>query len=299
MLRRARWGWLTLALLAAWPAAAGPLAERLRERWQIGQAEARAAGLPDGVRMLSALRYGDDPAETLDAYLPAQPQHAPVLFMVHGGAWRLGDKGAPAVFLHKVQRWAPQGVIVLSVNYPLLPHAAPRQQAQSLARALAFVQHQAPRWGGDPARLVLMGHSAGAHLIALLNADASLAHQAGAQAWRGAVALDSAALDVPAIMQRPHPRFYDDAFGAQPADWRALSPLHQQTAATPPILLVCSSRRADACAQAHAYADAAHALGARAQVLPQDLSHQEINAQLGLDNAYTRQVEAFLRDISR
>ena len=42
MLRRARWGWLTLALLAAWPAAAGPLAERLRERWQIGQAEARA-----------------------------------------------------------------------------------------------------------------------------------------------------------------------------------------------------------------------------------------------------------------
>ena len=72
MLRLARWGWLTLALLAAWPAAAGPLAERLRERWQIGQAEARAAGLPDGVRMLSALRYGDDPAETLDAYLPAQ-----------------------------------------------------------------------------------------------------------------------------------------------------------------------------------------------------------------------------------
>ena len=65
MLRLARWGWLTLALLAAWPAAAGPLAERLRERWQIGQAEARAAGLPDGVRMLSALRYGDDPAETL------------------------------------------------------------------------------------------------------------------------------------------------------------------------------------------------------------------------------------------
>ena len=56
---------------------------------------------------------------------------------------------------------------------------------------------------------------------------------------------------------------------------------------------------ADACAQAHTYADAAHALGARAQVLPQDLSHQEINAQLGLDNAYTRQVEAFLRDISR
>jgi acetyl esterase/lipase len=219
--------------------------------------------------------------------------------MVHGGAWRLGDKGAPAVFVNKVQRWVPQGVIVLSVNYPLLPQATPRQQAQSLARALAFVQRQAPRWGGAPARLVLMGHSAGAHLIALLNADASLAHQAGAQAWRGAVALDSAALDVPAIMQRPHPRFYDDAFGAQPADWRALSPLHQQTAATPPILLVCSSRRADACAQAHAYADAAHALGARAQVLPQDLSHQEINAQLGLDNAYTRQVEAFLRDISR
>ena len=125
MLRLARWGWLTLALLAAWPAAAGPLAERLRERWQAGQAEARAAGLPDGVRMLSALRYGDDPAETLDAYLPAQPQHAPLVLMVHGGGWRLGDKGAPAVFLHKVQRWAPQGVIVLSVNYPLLPHAAP------------------------------------------------------------------------------------------------------------------------------------------------------------------------------
>lgn len=64
---------LVLALLAVLPAHAGPLADRFREHWPAGQAEACSAGLPDGVHTLSAVRYGDDSAETLDVYAAFLP----------------------------------------------------------------------------------------------------------------------------------------------------------------------------------------------------------------------------------
>ena len=90
-----------------------------------------------------------------------------------------------------------------------------------------------------------MGHSAGAHLVALVNASPALARQADVpRPWLGAVALDSAALDVPALMgQRRVPKLYQDAFGADPAYWRSTSPQQQLTRNALPMLLVCASQR--------------------------------------------------------
>ena len=140
-----------------------------------------------------------------------------------------------------------------------------------------------------------MGHSAGAHLVAVLNARAPQALREGAWPWLGTVVLDSAVMNVPAYMRAPHMPLYDDAFGADPAYWRLLSPLHQWTAGAPPVQMVCSTERADQpCHQADALARHVHSLGGRAEVLPQDLSHGEINAQLGLESPYTRAVEAFM-----
>lgn len=266
---------LLYGLLLAQPLAAGPLRDAPRE-----------------------IAYGDDPRQRLDLYLPQEQGPAPLLWMVHGGAWRMGDKRNAGVVENKVARWRPRGFALVSVNYRLLPGASIAEQLDDLRLALRATQRQAAKWGIDTTQLVLLGHSAGAHLVALLQADPAANAGAGIAPWLGSVLLDSAALDLPAIMGRPHYRFYDRAFGSDPLDWRQLSPIHRLKPGTPPLLAVCSSLRPDGpCEQAEAYARAIGQLGGRAEVLPQPLSHKAINHELGLDNAYTRRVEAFLASL--
>lgn len=244
--------------------------------------------------LIRDLPYGADPLQRIDVYLPQQASAAPVLFLVHGGGWRTGDKAMDNVVANKVAYWLPKGYIVVSANYRLLPQANPLEQAQDIAAALSFAQAQASSWGGDPARFVLIGHSAGAHLVALLAADPSIAARQGARPWLGTIALDSAALDVAQIMRGPHLPLYDDAFAADPKFWQAASPIDQLHASGGPMLLVCSSRRADSCPAADQFASKAAPLGRQAEVLPIDLGHTEINQQLGLPGPYTGAVASFL-----
>lgn len=276
--------WLAaLILVSSSLAMAGPLRERL--------AEARAAR--DGAKVLRDVAYGSDPLQRLDVYLPAKRQAAPVLVMVHGGAWRFGDKAA--VVQHKAERWLPRGFIFVSINYRLLPQADPLQQATDVAKALATVQRQALGWGGDPAKVILLGHSAGGHLVALLAAAPELAYRQGAKPWLGTIALDSAALDLPALMSARHASFYDAAFGEDSDYWQAVSPWHVLNGKATPLLLVCSSRRADQpCRQAEHFAAKARKLGVKVQIHPENLSHGEINEQLGMPGAYTSAVEKFM-----
>ncbi|MDB5849585.1 MAG: alpha/beta hydrolase [Rhodoferax sp.] len=250
---------------------------------------------PTAFRRIDDLPYGVAPRQRMDVILPARPAHAPVLLMVHGGAWMAGNKDSRGVVDNKAARWVARGFIFVSVNYRMWPEADPAEQALDVARALAAVQAQAPGWGGDPARVVLMGHSAGAHLVALLGAAPSRARAAGAGPWLGTIALDSAAVNVPALMQRPHLRFYDRVFGSDPAYWASASPLQQMSADATPMLLVCARQRPDQpCRQAEEMAVRAKALGRQTDVLPQSLTHAEINAQLGLPGGYTDAVEAFM-----
>jgi arylformamidase len=166
-----------------------------------------------------------------------------------------------------------------------------------VARALAKIQALAPAWGGDPDRVVLMGHSAGAHLVALVSASPVFAQRADARPWLGTVVLDSAALNLQALMRMPHARFYDRVFGSDPALWRTVSPfdaLDASVQGAPPMLLVCSTQRRDrSCAQANAFAARANARGVRASVSEQNLSHAEVNATLGLPGSETDAVDAF------
>lgn len=268
------------------------------ERWRERQAESGAeASLPAGTRVVRDVAYGSDPRQRFDVYAPARAHDAPVLLMVHGGGWRRGDKAMPGVVANKVAYWVPRGVVVISVNYRMLPDTPPLEQARDVARALALAQRRAREWGGDPERFALMGHSAGAHLVALLTARPELAREQGTRPWRGTVSLDSACLDVVQTMRGRHLPLYDEAFGANPADWLTASP-YQHLLATPvPVLAVCSSRRRDSCPQAHAFVDKVHSLGGRARALEEDLSHGEINKTLGETSAYTTGVDAFLRSV--
>jgi acetyl esterase/lipase len=262
-------------------------------------ARGQAAPLPEDVVLERDIAYGPDPAQRLDVYRPrAEGGDRPLVLMVHGGGWRIGDKAARGVAAAKAAAWVPAGGVFVSINYRMLPAHDAYAQREDVARALAFVQAHARDWGADPRRVVLMGHSAGAHLVALLSADPAQARAFGAGPWLGTVVLDSAALDVPALMARRHLPLHDAAFGADPARWRIASPRQALSRDAVPMLLVCSSQRRDRpCDTARDFAAAAARLGTDARVLPQDLDHADVNAELGRPGAYTEAVNAFLAQV--
>ncbi len=287
----------SLLLLAAAAASAGNLRERIAARRAASAAVAEAP-LPPGTQVLRDLPYGDDPRQRFDVYLPADAHDAPLIVFVHGGAWAIGDKDNPGVVPNKAAYWLPKGFAFVSVNYRMLPEAEPLTQADDVAHAVAAVQRLAPEWNADPSRVVLMGHSAGAHLVALLGADPARLTTAGARTPRGVVALDSAAMNVVQIMQFPrHFGFYDRAFGSDPAYWTAASPYHALSAASLPLQAVCSTQRADSCLQARAFAEKARGLRVRVDVQPEDLSHAQINHELGAPSAYTDAVGRFVASL--
>ena len=293
-------------------AQAGLLRERLQERFaerhaattendEFTDTSVTSNSLPAGVRVMRNLAYGADAKQRLDVYLPTHPlTNAPVIFMVHGGAWRTGDKAMSNVVDNKIARWVPDGIVFISINYRLLPQADPLLQAQDVATALAYAQKNAAQWGADAHQFVLMGHSAGAHLVSLLAADPTLATRQGAQPWLGTVSLDSAAYDIPQIMAVKHYRFYDKAFGSDPTYWQAASPLQQLKSQKTAFLAICSTQRPDKpCDQARDFVSQAKSLQISASLQPEPLTHKEINQQLGLNNAYTQRVETFLIRLSQ
>lgn len=278
------------AAALATSADAGPLRERIAERAQQRRAAEHTA---PASKVMRDVAYGSDPAQRMDVHIPDGVRDAPLLFLVHGGGWRRGDKDYGRLVDNKAAHWLPAGFIVVSINYRMLPEADVPTQRDDVAAALAKAQALAPSWGGDAARFVLMGHSAGAHLVALVAADPP----PGLKPWLGSVLLDSGALDVEKLMNERHARLFDDAFGKDPAFWRATSPLHRLTGPTPPWLAVCSSRRRQACDQVELFARRVGETGGRIDTLPIDLSHGDINKQLGVPGDYTARVDDFLRGI--
>jgi arylformamidase len=136
-----------------------PEAPSLLARWAEASVLARS-------RMTGVLdeAYGAEPGETLDLF-PSRASGAPVLVFLHGGYWRSLDKAdhsfvAPA--------FVQAGAMVVVPNYALCPAVTIEQIALQSTRALAWVARNASRYGGDPKRIVVVGHSAGGHLAAML-----------------------------------------------------------------------------------------------------------------------------------
>lgn len=262
-----------------------------RESEEAADPVAHAAFGPE-VRIVRDIAYGPDDNQRFDAYLPTGgARNAPAIFMVHGGGWQRGDKAMRSVVANKVSHWVSRGFVFISTNYRMLPQAAPAEQAGDVLQAVIAAQRRASEWGADPAKFILMGHSAGAHLVALLSAAPP---REGAIPWRGAVLLDSAALDVVMTMEGRHLPLHDRAFGSDPAYWRRVSPAHHLAAGAPPMLAVASTQRRSALPQARHFAARAAARAVSVQVLEQALSHRDINEQLGTPGPYTSAVDAFI-----
>ncbi|MDD5053022.1 MAG: alpha/beta hydrolase [Sulfuricurvum sp.] len=270
---------------------AGIIRDMLQKR-----ADARNSTATQTSNSMMDVTYGSDKKQRLDVYLPTNPQNASVIVMVHGGAWKIGDKRSDNVVDNKKARWNPKGIIFVSVNYRLLPDADPLKQADDVAAALAYVQSHAAQWGGDSQKIVLMGHSSGAHLVDLISSDPK--RYPHLKPWLGTVSLDSAAMDIPKVMSTKHYDFYDEAFGTDPEYWADASPYQRLGSNAVPMLLVCSTERPDRpCMQTEAFIQKAKSLNLRAEMTPQALKHKEINEELGLESNYTKVVEDFMRSL--
>jgi arylformamidase len=249
---------------------------------------------------LKDIAYGSQAKQRLDVFLAKSgDKPAPVIVMVHGGGWCVGDKALPGVTRGKHEHWGRKGFVFVSVNYPMIPDGSRAlQQAASVARAVAYVQQHASEWGGDAQRVILMGHSAGAHLVSLVNADARLRAAEGVKPMLGVVSLDSGATNTVTQMNKSMPKMkgrFIEAFGSEESGWIQASPYHQLDRTAAPWLGVCSTQRPDdPCEQARQYAEKSNSLGVKATVLPVDKKHGAINKDLGDAGSYTAEVDRFL-----
>ncbi|MGJ7506074.1 alpha/beta hydrolase [Variovorax sp. GT1P44] len=250
--------------------------------------------------------YGPDDLQQLDFWPAATGKPAPLILFVHGGGWKHGDKRT-ATGMQKVEHLTGEGFAFASINYRLVPTATVEQQAADVATAVAWLRAHAARLGVDASRIVLMGHSAGAHLVALVGTDPRYLAAAGLSLSdvRGVIALDGAAYDIPrqvAAAGRLMRGTYREAFGDEPARQRALSPALQTFKARTPAFLIVHIDRADGKAQSEALGEALLRAGTSAEVHGVDgtglLGHLEINRALGrADHPATAVVDAWLRKL--
>jgi predicted esterase len=114
--------------------------------------------------------YGPDPLQKLDVVWDGKATgNRPILVFVHGGGFTGGDKHQPGQFTNdNLMKWAnEQGMVAVDVNYRLAPKNKYPDAAYDARDALAWVAKNAAKYGGDPNRIFLWGHSAGASLVGL------------------------------------------------------------------------------------------------------------------------------------
>ena len=250
------------------------------------------------------LAYGTDTLQKLDVW-SGSVRGAPLVVFVHGGGWKRGDKSMMKGSA-KLSHWQARGYAVASVNYRLVPDATVEQQAQDVADAVALLKREAKRLGYDAERLVLIGHSAGAHLVSLVGTDPTYLRRAGLS-YRdidGVLPLDGAAYDVPAQMgenARLMGDTYEQAFGTDPQRQKALSPVHHAAAPNAPDFLILHVERRDGTEQSRKLGAALRKAGSSAEVRGFEgrglRGHMEINRKLGeADYPATAVVDAWLAE---
>ncbi|MEO5706516.1 MAG: alpha/beta hydrolase [Alteraurantiacibacter sp.] len=268
-------------------------------------AQSRRAARADPA--MQTLAYGNDRLQSLD-YWAGETANAPLVVFVHGGGWKRGDKTMMRGS-DKLEHWRSLGYAVASIDYRLVPDATVEQQGADVANAVAYLRTNAARLGFDRGRIALVGHSAGAHLVALVGTDPQYFRAAGLSLddVRGIVPLDGAAYDVADQMgenARLMGNTYEQAFGTDPTRQRALSPTLHSAAPNAPAFLILHVQREDGARQSQALGAALSAAGTPATV--QGFAgrglrgHMQINRQLG-DPEYpaTPVVDAFLARIFR
>lgn len=206
-----------------------------------------------------AAQYGKDPKQSLNVYPPAGDAKGPVpvVVWVHGGGWRTGDKDNRAG-MNLCQTWAKAGFVVVGLDYRLSPAVVHPAHAEDVAAGVAWVHTNIAKHGGDPKRVFLLGHSAGAHLVALVGTAPKYlkAHDLSPKsALAGVMAIDTASYDLTATRTLAVRKMISDAFGDDAKVLKDASPLHhakQNPDDCPPFVVAAVKQRPEAVSESKA-----------------------------------------------
>jgi len=269
-----------------------------------------AAGRADAQEAKRTFAYADPAHErqVLDVYAPKGAKGLPVVFWIHGGGWQAGDKSdvqlKPTWFMEK-------GFVFVSINYRLLPAVDMGTIVRDVAKAARWVREHIAGHGGDPDRLYVMGHSAGAQLAALLCTDERYLRAEGVPltAVRGCVPVDGDTFDIPAIIEVAETRWrvhglpaakfgHREKFGNDPVKHKDFSAVTHAAKGKgiPPFLILHVAEHPDTSAQARRLAAALTAAEVPVTVFGgRDTTHGRINADLGkADDPATKALADFL-----
>lgn len=290
--------WILAAALACGPAAAAPVKKADIPYVENGHAR-----------------------QVLDIYTPAAPEAdarpapeggLPIFFWIHGGGWQTGDKSEVAL---KPEAVTARGFLFVSTNYRLLPEVTMEELVGDVAAALAWVHRHAAKHGGDPRRIVVGGHSAGAQLAALLCTDHRYLarHEVPPTALRGCIPTDGDTYDIPKIIMTAEHRqaIYGGAmptfghrqkFGNDPlkhVDFSAVTHVAPGKS-IPPFLILYFSGNPDTPAQARRLAAALETAAIPVRAVGKgDTNHSQLNDDLGRpDDPVTVELFRFLAEVS-
>jgi arylformamidase len=163
----------------------------------------------------------------LDVYMPKKGSNSPVLIWIHGGAFAYGDK---EYVQEKAEYFTRKGYVFISVNYRLSPKVLHPIHVQDVSDAIMWVNKNAVHYSADPNKIFLLGHSAGAHLAALVSIDETYIKKSGGDlsVIQGVVLLDGSGYDIPVLMSDAKSKvkeWYVQAFGNSKKEWEQASPV--------------------------------------------------------------------------
>lgn len=246
--------------------------------------------------------------QVLDVYSPREAKNLPVVFWIHGGGWQTGDKTSVQI---KPQAFMDKGFVFVATNYRLLPSVDMETIFRDIAKSIHWVHDHIAEYGGDPQRLFIMGHSAGAQLAALISIDDRYLKAEGLSLAiiKGCVPVDGDTYDVPAIIEtaetrrrvhgQPQVKFgHREKFGIDPAKHRDFSAVTHvaKDKGIPPFFILHVAEHPDTSAQAQRLGNALKEAGVPVTVFgARETTHNKVNEDLGLaDDAATKALFEFV-----
>ncbi len=232
--------------------------------------------------------------QVLDVYSPPDAKNLPVVFWIHGGGWQTGDKTSVQL---KPKAFVDKGFVFVSTNYRLLPGVEMETIFRDIAKSMHWVHNHIAEHGGDPNRILVMGHSAGAQLAALICIDERYLKAEGVSlaGIKGCVPVDGDTYDVPAIIEtaetrrrvhhQPQAKFgHREKFGNDPAkhlDYSAVTHVAKGKG-IPPFLILYVADHPDTSAQAQRLGAVLNDAGISATLFGgKETTHTRINENLG------------------
>jgi arylformamidase len=254
-----------------------------------------------------------DKLQTLDVYSPSKAKSLPVVFWIHGGGWQGGDKSE---MYYKPKVFTGKGFILVSTNYRLLPKVDMATLTRDVAKSIRWVHDHIAEHGGDPKRLLIMGHSAGAQLAALICTDERYLKEEGLSfaIIKGCVPVDGDTYDIPAMIETaetrlrlhglPMPKFgHRIKFGNDPEKHKAFSAVTHvaKDKGIPPFLILYVAGHPDVSAQALRLGNVLKAADVPVTLFgAKETTHTNINADLGKsDDPATAALFAFVDRIAK